>query len=98
MFPLQVVSGNVCEKDSVMDVPIFDKTPKSNVCFILFSIIILSITIYDSNNNIDACFYLFYSLGSHNRQACCFRINTTHKYCQYLFLHHIMLILVITYV
>ncbi|XP_035819145.1 uncharacterized protein [Zea mays] len=25
-----VVSGNVCEKDSVMDVPIFDKTPKSN--------------------------------------------------------------------
>jgi hypothetical protein len=72
IFPLQVVSGNVCEKDSVMDVPIFDKTPKSNVCFTLFPIIILSITIYDSNNNIDACFYLFYSLGCHNRQACCF--------------------------
>ena len=72
MFPLQVVSGNVCEKDSVMDVPIFDKTPKSNVCFTLFTVIILSITIYASNNNIYACFYLLYSLGSHNRQACCF--------------------------
>jgi hypothetical protein len=52
MFPLQIVSGNVCEKDSVMDVPIFDKTPKSNVCFTLFTVIILSITIYESNNNI----------------------------------------------
>jgi hypothetical protein len=72
MFPIQVVSGNVCEKDSVMDVPIFDKTPKSNVYFTLFLMIIFLITISDSNNNIDACFYLFFSLGSHNRQACCF--------------------------
>jgi hypothetical protein len=71
MFPIQVVSGNVCEKDSVMDVLIFDKIPKSNVCFTLFPMIILLITISDSNNNIDACFY-FFSLGSHNRQACCF--------------------------
>jgi hypothetical protein len=49
-----------------MDVPIFDKTPKSNVCFPLFTVIILSITIYASNYNIYACFYLLYSLGSHN--------------------------------
>jgi hypothetical protein len=72
MFLIQVVSGNVCEKDSVMDVPIFDKTPISNVCFTLFPMIILLITISDINPNIDACFNLFFSLGSHNRQACCF--------------------------
>jgi hypothetical protein len=60
MFPIQVVSGNVCEKDSVMDVPIFNKTPKSNFCFTLFPMIILLITISDSNPNIGACFYLFF--------------------------------------
>jgi hypothetical protein len=31
LFPLQIVSGNVCKKDEAMDAPIFDKTPKSNV-------------------------------------------------------------------
>jgi hypothetical protein len=72
MLPLQIVSGNVCEKNSVMDAPIFDKTPKSNDCFPLFTFIIFSITIYASSINIYACFYLLYSLGSHNRQDCCF--------------------------
>jgi hypothetical protein len=76
MFPIQVFSGNVCKKDSVMDVPIFDKTPKSNVCFILFPMIILLITICDSNHNISECFYLFFSQGSHNRQVCCLRSNS----------------------
>jgi hypothetical protein len=60
MFPIQVFSGNVCIKDSVMEVPIFDKTLKSNVCFILFPMIILLITICDSNPNISECFYLFF--------------------------------------
>jgi hypothetical protein len=60
MFPIHVFSGNVCIKDSVMDVPIFDKTPNSNVCFILFPMIILLITICDSNPNISKCFYLFF--------------------------------------
>jgi hypothetical protein len=39
MFPLQIVSGNVYEKNLVMDVPIFDKTLKSNVCFTLFTVL-----------------------------------------------------------
>jgi hypothetical protein len=43
-----------------MDVPIFDKTPTSNVCFILFPMILLLITICDSNPNISECFYLFF--------------------------------------
>jgi hypothetical protein len=60
MFPIQVFSGNVCIKDSVMEVPIFDKTLKSKVCFILFPMIILLITICDSNPNISECFYLFF--------------------------------------
>jgi hypothetical protein len=40
-----------------MDAPIFDKTPKSNVCFPLFTFIIFSITIYASSNNI--CMFLY---------------------------------------
>jgi hypothetical protein len=60
MFPIQVFSGNVCEKDSVMDVPIFEKTLKSNVCFILFPMIILLIIICDINPNISKCFYFFH--------------------------------------
>jgi hypothetical protein len=59
MFPIQVSSLNVDIKDSVMDVPILDKTLTSNVCFILFPMIILLITICDSNPNISECFYLF---------------------------------------
>jgi hypothetical protein len=43
-------------KKSVMDAPIFDKTPKSNVCFPLLTVIIFSTTMYASNNNIYACF------------------------------------------
>jgi hypothetical protein len=39
MFPLQIVSENVYEKNLVMDVPIFDKTLKSNVCFTLFTVL-----------------------------------------------------------
>jgi hypothetical protein len=60
MFPLQIVSGNVCEKNSVMDVPIFDKTPKLNICFPLFTVIILSITIYASNNNIYMHVFIYF--------------------------------------
>jgi hypothetical protein len=61
MFPIQVSGVNVDIKESVMDVPIFDKTPTSNVCFILFPMIIPLITICDSNPNISECFYLFFN-------------------------------------
>ena len=60
MFPIQVSGVNVGIEESVMDAPIFDKTPISNVCFILFPMILLLITICDSNPNISECFYLFF--------------------------------------
>jgi hypothetical protein len=34
MFPIQVSGTKVGIEESVMDAPIFDKTPTSNVCFI----------------------------------------------------------------
>jgi hypothetical protein len=40
--------------------------------FLYSQLLYFSIKIYASNNNIYACFYLLYSLGSHNRQACCY--------------------------
>jgi hypothetical protein len=44
-----------------MDAPIFDKTPKSNVCFPLLTVIIFSTAMYASNNNIYACFLTLFT-------------------------------------
>jgi hypothetical protein len=59
MFPIQVFGVNIDIKESLMDVSIFDKTPTSNVCFVLFPMIILIVTICHSNPNISECFYFF---------------------------------------